>query len=336
MQNVLLDSDCGFDDLLALCILAGSKSVRLKSVTTVHGMTSPGVGATTMRRILDKLGCSAPVVAGAPQPRPGGHLLNEVDWGRCIQAYSSDSTDCCHRSYIASYPSLVESLRLPLPSCRIPDGSAESAGNAILAAAKENQGCTLVCLGPLTNVAAALQLEPGALGSLVSRVVVMGGAVRVPGNMGQNNEAELNLYSDPNAAAHVLHSGLHIELLDLDVTGPGVFGDDNNISVLQRLCALEGTSAASGLTKALLENDLELGLKGEAALASLYDPVAACFAVESGLFESEQVLLRVNSENGATTEVTDQAAESVAVTLPTRFAQAGGYEKALADLITQS
>ena len=244
--------------------------------------------------------------------------------------------DRCHRRYIADYPSLVESLQLPLPSCRIPDGSAESAGNAILAAAKENQGCTLVCLGPLTNVAAALQLEPGALGSLVSRVVVMGGAVRVPGNMGQNNEAELNLYSDPNAAAHVLHSGMHIDLLDLDVTGRGVFGDDNNISVLQRLCALEETSAAGGLTKALLAIDMERGLKGEDTLASLYDPVAACFAVESGLFESEQVLLRVNSETGATTEVTDQAAESVAVTLPTRFAQPGDYEKALADLITQS
>src|SRR5260370_20714203 len=74
---------------------------------------------------------------------------------------------------------------------------------------------TVVALGPLTNLAAAAALDARRL-ARAGRVVVMGGAVAVPGNV--TPAAEFNFFVDPEAAAQVLEAGLAVELIPLDVT----------------------------------------------------------------------------------------------------------------------
>jgi inosine-uridine nucleoside N-ribohydrolase len=238
--DLILDTDTGFDDMFAVSVLLGAPTpaVQLRGVTTVHGMSDSGLGATTMERLLAKLDVHAPVVAGANEPRPGGHLLEEVEWGR---------------EYIADYPALVDTLDLP-PAETVEPGSASAAGAAILAAAALHPGATLFAIGPLTNVAAALeaQSEEGQLASLISRVVIMGGAVRGEGNMGDTYEAELNFYSDPEAAAIVLNAGLPISLLDLQATsGEMAFGAGGVRTFLDNLSPLEGASPAGQVLRGM-------------------------------------------------------------------------------------
>ncbi|MDQ7863706.1 nucleoside hydrolase [Peribacillus frigoritolerans] len=74
---------------------------------------------------------------------------------------------------------------------------------------------TIIAVGPLTNIALAINKAPMIM-SLVKEVVIMGGAVNVPGNV--TPYAEANIISDPEAAHQVLTSGLPITLVGLDVT----------------------------------------------------------------------------------------------------------------------
>jgi len=74
---------------------------------------------------------------------------------------------------------------------------------------------TLIALGPLTNLALALRLDADAL-RRTGRVVVMGGAVGVPGNV--TPDAEFNIYVDPDAAREVFDAGLRVDLVPLDAT----------------------------------------------------------------------------------------------------------------------
>jgi purine nucleosidase len=74
---------------------------------------------------------------------------------------------------------------------------------------------TLVTLGPLTNIALALRREPRIV-QQVREVVIMGGALRVPGNV--TPAAEFNIFVDPHAAHMVVHAGWPIRLVSLDVT----------------------------------------------------------------------------------------------------------------------
>src|SRR4029453_9977189 len=78
---------------------------------------------------------------------------------------------------------------------------------------------TIVALGPLTNLATALARDAGRL-ARAGRIVVMGGAISVPGNV--TPAAEFNIHVDPEAAAMVLSAGLPVELVPLDGTRRGV------------------------------------------------------------------------------------------------------------------
>src|SRR5260370_17539566 len=82
---------------------------------------------------------------------------------------------------------------------------------------------TLVPIGPLTNIALALRKEPH-IAQHVREVVIMGGALRVPGNV--TPIAEFNIYADPHAAHIVLHAGWPIRLVTLDVTTKPLFQPD--------------------------------------------------------------------------------------------------------------
>ena len=94
-------------------------------------------------------------------------------------------------------------------------GGGEHAALAILDLARESpRNISVVALGRLTNVALALALEPDAAGAL-QRIVVVGGAVNVPGNV--SPYASANLYEDPEAAAMVYRSGVPIVQVGLDV-----------------------------------------------------------------------------------------------------------------------
>ena len=151
-----------------------------------------------------------------------------------------------------------------------PQVTAASAPEAILAAAREHPGhCTLLCLGPLTNVAEALLADPGTLQRCLSSVVVMGGAVRVPGNCGPGRRAEFNFYSDPEAARVVFGAGLPLVLLDLGVANDDACTQDDVV----RLQCLKAGGPVGRVLQVMLRA-LGCGLDGSLTRPSV-DPCSA-------------------------------------------------------------
>jgi purine nucleosidase len=100
------------------------------------------------------------------------------------------------------------------PAAQQPSG--ETAADQIIRLAHERPGeLTLVAVGPLTNLAIALLRDP-SVATLVKKVVIMGGAFQVPGNVSRTGEA--NIWHDPEAAQIVLEASWDVTLVGLDVT----------------------------------------------------------------------------------------------------------------------
>jgi inosine-uridine nucleoside N-ribohydrolase len=199
MPRILLDTDPGIDDALALFLALASPEVQLEAVTTVHGNVPVEL---TTRNALSLLEVARrtdiPVARGSALPlvRP------PVD-----------------AKYVHG-PIGLGTMTLPEPQVSVVK---QSAVDLIIEHVLATPGeLTLVAIGPLTNLALALRREP-AIASQVREVVIMGGALRVPGNI--TPAAEFNIYADPHAAQVVFKAGWPIRLVSLDVT---------NITVISR------------------------------------------------------------------------------------------------------
>jgi len=124
---------------------------------------------------------------------------------------------------------------------------------------------TLVAVGPLTNLALLETMHPGAL-RRAQRLLVMGGAVSVPGNV--TPHAEFNFHSDPIAAHIVLGAGAPVELFGLDVTTQAIMSPDWIVSLRE-----VGTRCAQAV-HAMLSGDAkrELLLHDACPVACLLEP----------------------------------------------------------------
>ncbi len=190
---VVIDTDPGIDDAVAIMLALASPEVDVRAVTTVGG--NAGLRHTTDNalRLLHLLGRDdVPVAAGADVPlvrrdsRPDPGVHGDDGFGGVVLD----------------------------PAPRAADArSAVQLTVDVLAAA--DRPVTLVALGPLTNVAALLAAVPAAAERL-ERIVIMGGGARVLGNM--TPAAEFNIWYDPDAAARVLASGVPVTMVGLDVT----------------------------------------------------------------------------------------------------------------------
>jgi pyrimidine-specific ribonucleoside hydrolase len=193
--KVVLDTDAGVDDAVAIVLTMNSPEVDLLAITTVAG-NAPVAECTRNCLLLAEL-----LRPGKP-PRV------------------AEGADTPLRRQLVTAPEVHGPDGLggeigSLPRPRL-DASPQSAVDVLIEAARANPGeAILVATGPLTNVASALRADPEAL-ALYRRVVVMGGAFYVPGNTGP--VAEFNFFVDPEAADAVMNARLPITLVPLDAT----------------------------------------------------------------------------------------------------------------------
>src|SRR5437899_6215094 len=186
---VLIDTDPGIDDALALLLAWSSPEISVEAVTTVAGNVPVEQGMVNVFRLLAlRQPTPRPVIAmGAAEP-----LARALVTG---QRYHGEDG----LGDLANWP---ETPKPPLE----PD-----AVSVIIDQARRSQRLlTLVALGPLTNLALTLKADAGAV-SLIGRIVAMGGAVDVPGNF--TPTAEFNMYVDPQAAHRVLAARLPLHLV---------------------------------------------------------------------------------------------------------------------------
>jgi purine nucleosidase len=189
--ELIFDCDTGIDDAMAILYGAGN-GARFVACTVTHGNVPVEVGTRNTLTVLDSIGLSnVPVHAGAA--RPMAQPLMTAEWVHGQDGLGDAGI---------------------VPSKREPAGTLAAAEIVRLARSRPGE-LTLVAVGPLTNVGLALLLEP-ELPRLLRRVVVMGGAVGVPGNASETGEA--NIWHDPEAAQVLLDAPWDLVLVGLEVT----------------------------------------------------------------------------------------------------------------------
>jgi purine nucleosidase len=152
----------------------------------------------------------------------------------------------------------------------------EKAVPALIAAARAHPGLTLVTLGPLTNVALALQEDP-ALAGRVGRCVVMGGAACTVGNV--TPAAEYNIWCDPEAARICFRSGMPIEMVGWELCRGRAVLDRDDVERCRRMDTPLAHFAVDSNATALEANRTLFGEDG----IGLPDPVAMAVALDPGI-----------------------------------------------------
>lgn len=189
----VIDTDTGIDDAMAILYGLLAPEIDIVAFTTVWGNARIEPCTLNTLRLLELVGQPGiPVAVGAGKPLLGplSHVSTDV--------HGEDGQG---------------NLNLPPPTLR---PVSESAAAMLVRLAREQPGhLSLVALGPLTNLAAALAIDPG-IARLYREVVIMGGAFRVSGNV--TRVAGANVWHDPEAAQIVYEAGWPITVVPIDVT----------------------------------------------------------------------------------------------------------------------
>lgn len=191
-MRIIVDADPGIDDALALYYLRAQPDTEIVAIGTVHGNVPVAQSTANALRLVERLGLNVPVAMGAAKPLAQPLMTAEDVHGEDgLGGFAGDT---------------------PTTAC-----TDESAAEQLARLARAHPGeLNLLAIGPLTNVALALQIEP-RLPQLLGNVTIMGGALNVPGNI--TSYAEANFWHDPEAADLVLQAHFEdLTIVGLDVT----------------------------------------------------------------------------------------------------------------------
>ena len=279
--HLLIDTDPGIDDALAILLALASPEVRIETVTVVAGNVPVDLAAANARRILAVAAPTPmpPVIRGAEAPLKrslvtAGHVHGQDGLGNLDRFVDRGGR-----------------LRYPEPP---PTVETRSAAEAILETVDRwGPALTVVALGPLTNLAAAAALDARRL-ARAGRVVVMGGAVTVAGNV--TPAAEFNFFVDPEAAAQVLEAGLAVELIPLDVTRRVVLAQ---AVLTERLRRCPDDRIARFILDFTLHG-FAFGASQEGGGIVLHDPLAMAVALDPSLVTFEPMSVEVECEGKLT------------------------------------
>ena len=248
-RPVYFDCDTGIDDALALVYLMASPEITLAGIGTVSGNIDAERAATNTLDLLALGGMDdVPVAIGAMNP------LATTFSGGVPHIHGHNG---------------IGDVELPHTG-RAPE--AESAAAMLVRLAHQYPGeLDVIAIGPLTNLAVALELDPG-IAQLVREVTIMGGAALVPGNLSPVGEA--NIWNDPEAAQAVVAAPWQVVMVPLDVTLENTFEESDRLAL---------AASGSPLNRALADIlDLYFGFYlGEYGrrMCALHDPLAAAIAV---------------------------------------------------------
>jgi len=280
-RPILIDTDAGSDDLMAIAFLLAQPSVRVEAITVANGLAHVDAGARNIARLTELAGLKdIPVFAGRNQPLRGN----------------------------AEFPSEWRRLADQLPGVTLPVAfrppEKRPAADFLIERLKQtSRPVRILALGPLTNLAEALERAP-AVASGIDEIVIMGGAIKVPGNLGDggvfktaNKTAEWNIFVDPLAARIVFRSGVKIRMIGLDAT--------NTVPIDAKFVREFEGRARSPLGKfvaEVLHSDHE-SIEGHYFYA--WDPLAAVALLHSGVVNTAPLHIDVRQdppEEGRTVE----------------------------------
>lgn len=275
--KLIIDTDPGIDDAMAIFYAAAAPEIELLGLTSIFGNVTVETATRNALRLLEAAGVDAPVAAGEKTPlvlppfEPSSHVHGDEGFGDIPAA---------------------------TPKGRAID---ETAADFLCRMAREHKGELVVCpIGPLTNIAKAIQQDPEFTKN-VARIVLMGGSYREGGNI--TPHAEANIYHDPHAAEVVFASDARVEMIGLDVTHRILCSAEDFKAIAEAAPKLGGM--LQDMSHFYLKFYLSVGKLGG---CSLHDPAAVIACSHPELFTGEEVTLGVTCEgeaSGATVDVSD-------------------------------
>ncbi len=264
MKRILLDTDPGVDDALAFLLAFASPEIKVEAVTTVDGNVDVEKGTRNARQLLEFLGRDdVPVARGASHPmlRPMGNA--------------------------ESFHGKMGLMDVVLLEPRMKVDKRAAAQLIIDEVNRLGKELTLVAIGPLTNLAAAILTDP-TIPEKVGGLVIMGGAFSLTpyGSGNANAVAEFNIWHDPDAAKLVFDSGIPMVCAGLDTTMHPDYR--MNKAMYAEMVVKKGkrSELIKGLCGVLVERYNGF---------SLHDPMAMAYVADPTMFKTEKYKVEVET-----------------------------------------
>lgn len=253
-EHIIIDCDPGVDDAAAILLAFGSSEVEILGITAVAG-NIPLEKTEANARLICELAnrTDIPVFQGCGRP-----LLYPARAG--VTVHGMDGLGDIGLPKPASTPAARTAVQFIIDQVRAAPGDV-----------------TLAVLGPMTNIAVALSIDPG-IAPLIKRIVFMGGAAFCPGNI--KERAEFNFYFDPHAAQAVMASGIPMVMFGLDVTHKAIITQERT-ERLKRLGSIGSTIA--DMLNAYGAGD-----------PCLHDPCVIAYLIEPEIFSGVEGFVEVD------------------------------------------
>lgn len=266
-RKIIIDTDPGHDDVLAILLLEKSGLFDIKTITTVAGNSTIQNTTNNARYALDLIESTTPIYSGAEKP-----LKREL-----IRADVHGETGLAGAE-ITKEEELTK-----------------NASQKIIEIVRANpKKVSIVVIGPETNIAEAFMKDP-VLPSLIEKIVIMGGAINVPGN--KNRVGEFNIFVDPEAADIVFKADVKKVLVPLDVC-------NNIFFTLDDFDRLKGYSLYEPI-KNMMKSYIQ-GIKDfeKATGAFMYDPLAAYYLINPGAYKTTPMDIQIETKSDLTRGMT--------------------------------
>ena len=277
MKRVIIDCDPGIDDTAAILLALASPELDVAAVTTTYGNASVETCTANALRVLSLAGRNdIPVFMGAGKP-----LLRPSNEGWASHIHGGDGLG-----------GVIGVAGEPVS----PPEPGKHGALAIVETVMASPGeLTILALGRMTNVALALSLEP-RVADAVQEIVVMGGAVTVPGNV--SGVATANLHEDPEAAAIVYRSGAAIAQVGLDVCNRVTVSPSQLDAIAN--AGSPATQLLSEATAYLREAYIRIGRIGADEGVRYNDMPAVGYAINPGLFTARPAFVEIETHSELT------------------------------------
>ena len=281
VKNIIIDTDAGSDDLIAIAFLLARHDVQIEAITIVNGIAHVPAGAVNVLRLLTLAGrTDIPVYLGRAVPIEGTAEFPEF-WRMIADALPNVE--------------LPQTERKPEPADALTYLRGRLANTA--------KPVSVLALGPLSNIAQVLTAAPQSL-LAINDLVVMGGAVRVEGNMpaagylySDKRTAEWNIYVDPAAAQKVFDTVTRCRLVPLDASNTVPF----DLKFLEQFRKAAKSKMGVFVAQVLSSNRALI----EQQIFFAWDPLAAVALMNPAVLKISSVpltVIRKDAEIGRTAE----------------------------------
>lgn len=266
-KSIIIDTDPGHDDALAIMLLKKSELFDIKAVTTVAGNSTIKDTTNNARYILDLLECKAPIYSGAKKPICRKLVKADVHGEKGLAGANINKNEKLNNLAVRK---IIEIVR------------------------KNPHQISLLMIGPETNIAKTFLKDP-ELPKLIKQLVIMGGAIETPGN--KNRVAEFNIFVDPEAADIVFRSPVKKILIPLDICNDVLL----SLNEFKSLKHTELYQPIMSMMKHYIKGIARFEkIKG----AIMYDPLAAYYLINPSAYQRKKMDIRIETESELTRGMT--------------------------------